>query len=110
MMLLVAGWGLATLAALLLGFETIGGLLALIHLGGLVGAPLAMILNRQLRSIPVVIALSVALSIALSAVAVQSLIWFRVASGPALVLAGTVYGCVLAGLLQATADDRYEAA
>ena len=71
---------------------------------------LAMILNRQLRSIPVVIALSVALSIALSAIAVQSLIWFRVATGPALVLAGTVYGCVLAGLLQASREERYGAA
>lgn len=98
-MLLVAGWGLATLLFLIVGLETIGGLLALVHLGGLIGAPLAVVLNRQLRSIPVVVALSIALSLALSGLAVQSLIWFSAATAELLVVTGTAYGCVLAALL-----------
>ncbi len=109
MMYLVGGWGLVTMIALLIGLETVGGLLALVQLGGLIGAPLAIVLNRQLRSIPVVVALSVALSIALSALAVQSLIWFGAATGVLLVLTGTAYGCVLAYLLGFSDDEGFEA-
>jgi hypothetical protein len=99
MMQLVVASAVLTLAAQIAGLGDVGGVLALIHLGGLIGAPLAMILNRHLRSVPAAMALSVALSIALSALAVQSLIWFELAGRLLLVVVGTAYGLALAGLL-----------
>lgn len=109
MIRIVIGWGLATFGVQLIVRLTggsslggdIGGLMALIHLGGLIGAPLALILNRHLRSTSVVFALSIALSIALSALAVQSLIWFAVATRLTLIATGTAYGVGLALLLSA---------
>lgn len=101
----VAGWGAVTLVLLLLGLDTAGGLLALVHHGGLLGAPLALVLNRRLRSVPVAIVLSIALSIALSALAVQSLVWFDAASPELLVIIGTAYGCTVASLVGAPVDD-----
>ena len=103
----VAGWGVATVVAAVAGLGTIGGLLALIQLGGLIGAPLALVLNRELRSGSVVVVMSLALSLALSALAVQSLIWFGIASSPLVVVVGTTYGIVLALLLAET--ERPEA-
>ena len=98
-MKVMGGWGLVTVVALVLGLHTIGGLLALVQLGGLIGAPLALTLNRQLRSVPTAIALSIALSLALSALAVQSLIWFGVANKSLLVFTATAYGLALSFLL-----------
>jgi hypothetical protein len=105
MTLVVAGWGLATAAALLIGLDTVGGLLALVHLGAVVGAPLALLLARQVRSVPVAVVLSIALSLALSALASQMLIWFGVASRELLVLTATAYSGVLASLLPPPGDE-----
>jgi len=99
MMRFVAGFGLVTAAALAAGFGNLGGLLALVQLCGLVGAPLAMILDRHVRSASVVVALSIALSMALSALVVQVLIWFSVAYRVLLVITATAYGLGLASLL-----------
>jgi hypothetical protein len=101
MIVVVLVSGAATAGAQLAGWGDLGGLMALIHLGGLIGAPLALILNRHLRSTPVMFALSIALSIALSALAAQSLIWFTVATRLALIVTGTAYGAGLAWLLVA---------
>ncbi len=106
----VAAFGLVTVAALAAGFGNLGGLLALVQLCALVGAPLAMILNRQVRSAGVVVALSIALSMAVSALAVQVLIWFSVAYRVLLVVTATAYGLGLASLLMGEPgpepDDR----
>jgi len=99
MMRFVAGFGVVTAVALAAGFGNVGGLLALVQLCGLVGAPLAMILDRHVRSASVVVALSIALSMALSALAVQVLIWFSVAYRVLLVITATAYGLGLASLL-----------
>lgn len=99
MMRFVAGFGLVTVMAQVVGLSNLGGLLALVQLCGLVGAPLAMILDRHVRSASVVVALSIALSMALSALAVQVLIWFSVAYRVLLVVTATAYGLGLASLL-----------
>ncbi|MEZ5407368.1 MAG: hypothetical protein R2761_05035 [Acidimicrobiales bacterium] len=108
MMRFVAGFGVVTAAALAAGFGNVGGLLALVQLCGLVGAPLAMILDRHVRSASVVVALSIALSMALSALAVQLLIWFSLAYRVLLVITATAYGLGLASLLvgEREPDDR----
>lgn len=105
MIAVVVGSGVLTVVLLVLGFETAGGLLALVQLGGLIGAPLALVLNRRLRSIPVVVALSFGLSLALSALSVQSLIWFGTATGELLVVTGTAYGCLVAALVGQPDED-----
>lgn len=99
MMRFVAAFGVVTVIALAAGFGNVGGLLALVQLCGLVGAPLAMILDRHVRSAGVVVALSIALSMALTALAVQVLIWFTVAYRILLVITATAYGLLLASLL-----------
>lgn len=99
MMRFVAGFGLVTVMVQAVGLGDLGGLLALVQLCGLVGAPLAMILDRHVRSASVVVALSIALSMALSALAVQVLIWFSVAYRMLLVVTATAYGLGLASLL-----------
>ena len=93
--------GILTAGALALGLGTIGGLMALVQLGGLVGAPVALVLHRSVRSRPVSIMVSGALSLALSALAGQSLVWFGFASPETVVLAATVYGLCLAWILDA---------
>ena len=92
-------FGLLTVGLMLIGLETIGQLFALFQLAGFVGAPLASLLLPQLRSRAVVVVVGIALSIALSSLAVQSLIWFNVATPELLILAATAYGVVLAWLL-----------
>lgn len=99
MMRFVAAFGVVTVVAQVVGLSDLGGLLALVQLCGLVGAPLAMILDRHVRSASVVVALSIALSMALSALAVQVLIWFSVAYRVLLVVTATAYGIGLASLL-----------
>lgn len=99
----LAAWvglfGLITVGLMLIDRQTIGALFALVQLGAFVGAPLAWLLLPQLRSRAVVFVVGIALSIALSALAAQSLIWFSLAEAELVVLAATVYGVVLAWLL-----------
>jgi hypothetical protein len=104
MVRVVVAWGLAALVCQAVGLDNLGGLLALVHLGGLIGAPLALTLNRQVRSPSVVVVLSIALSLALSALAVQSLIWFSAANRLLLIAVGTAYGVGLALLLSDVQD------
>lgn len=106
----VGGFGVLTTLLQLIGLDTIGGIFALFQLGLFVGAPLAVVLHTELRSWAVVTVISAALSVALSAIAVQFLIWFRVASGELLVVTATAYGVVLALLLAQQDFGRSEAA
>lgn len=92
-------FGAITALLLLVGANSVGGIFALFQLGFLVGAPLAFVLHEELRSWQVVMVVAVALSIALSAISVQFLIWFRVATAELLVATATTYGVVLALLL-----------
>lgn len=96
---LVAGWALVTVIAHLLGLGDVGGLLSFILLGGLIGAPLALHLGRNLRSTTATITVSLALSFSLTAVAVQSLVWFHQAQRVLIILLATAYGLGLASLL-----------
>lgn len=104
----LAAWvglfGLLTVGLTLAGWETVGQLFALVHLGGLVGAPLALLLYPQLRSPAVVVIVGIALSIALSGLAVQSLTWFSLVTRELLVLVATAYGVVLAWLLSSDSE------
>ncbi|MEM9563018.1 MAG: hypothetical protein AAGA93_10390 [Actinomycetota bacterium] len=104
----VAGFGVVTSLLLALGVDTIGSLMALAQLGGLIGAPTALLLRNDLRSTAATVVIAGVLSIAISAIAVQSLVWFEWATGPAIVLLATAYGVVLARLLTGS-DDLAEA-
>lgn len=101
----VAITGAVTALFLVVGLDTIGGVLALFQLGLFVGAPLAVLLHEELRSWPVVVAISGALSIALSAISVQFLIWFKIASSELTVVTATAYGVILV-LLLASSEFR----
>ena len=111
-------FGLATLFLFVVGLDTPAQLFALVQLAAFVGAPLAAVLHRELRSRAVIIVIGIALSISLSSLAVQSLIWFNLASRELLVVVATAYGMVLAWLLDAaefgppveTSDGRGEGA
>ena len=98
--------GLLTVILLLIGFEPVGQLFALVQMVGLVGAPLAVLLNQDLRSRGVAAAVSVAVSLALSALAVQSLSWFDLLTPELAVLVSTAFGFVLVWLLSSTAVGR----
>lgn len=95
----VGGFGALTALTLLLGLDNLGGIMALIQLGLLVGSPLAYVLRNDLKSWQVVFVVSAALSVALTAITVQFLIWFRVAVAELVVVSATAYGVVLAWLL-----------
>lgn len=97
----VGVFGTVTTFLLAVGADGIGAVFAFFQLGFLVGAPLAIVLQRELRSWPMVVVVSVPLSIALSAIAVQLLIWFRIATGELVVLTATAYGLALALLVAA---------
>ncbi len=103
---MAAGFGALTTFLLAVGADGIGGVMVFFQLGFLVGAPLAILLQRELRSWPMVVVVSVPLSIALSAIAVQFLIWFRVATSELLVITATAYGLVLALLLASYGVDQ----
>ncbi len=94
-------FGVLSAFMLAVGADGLGGIMAFFQLGFFVGAPMAILLQQELRSWPMVVVVSVPLSIALSAISVQFLIWFRIASGELLVLTATAYGVVLALLLAA---------
>lgn len=104
----VAAVGLVTLVLFAVGADAPAGLLALLQLGGLVGTPLAVVLHHELKSWPSVGVVAIALSISLSALAVQSLIWFDISSSPMIVATATVYGVVLAWLLSSSDYGRPE--
>lgn len=99
--LVVVGSAVVTVLALVTGLGTVAGLLALVHLGGGVGAPLAARLASRARSVPLLVVLSMGLSLATTAVAAQSLLWFGLAHAPLIVVAATCYGVALAELLPA---------
>lgn len=103
--LAIAGFGALTALTLAVGAGTLGGLLALVQLCFLIGLPIALLVADDLRSRAAVVVLAATLSIAISAIAVQSLVWFRLASAEAIVVLATVYGVVLAQLLS-TASGR----
>lgn len=75
------------------------------QLGLLVGAPLAVLMYDHVRSWPVVIVISVGLSVALTSMAGQALLWFDLANPELVVLLSTGYGVALAWLL-GTIDPR----
>lgn len=102
----VAGSGAVTAILLALGADTVGSALALVHLGLLVGGPVALLLTDTLRARSAVLVLAVALSLAMSAVAVQSLVWFDLAMAETIVILATVYGVALALLLSSTSPLR----
>ncbi|MEM7272327.1 MAG: hypothetical protein AAF547_04540 [Actinomycetota bacterium] len=103
-------FGAITAALMFAGLDAVGGIFALFQLGLFVGAPLAIVLHHELRSWRVVLVVAAALSLALSAISVQFLIWFRVASGELLVVTATTYGVVLAWLLSSADLGRAESA
>ena len=105
----VGFFGSLTAVLLLAGLETIGGLFALLQLGLFVGAPLAVVLHHEVRSWRVVAVLAATLSVALSAIAVQVLVWFEIATGELLVVTATAYGVALAWLLSSVDYGRPEA-
>ncbi|MGH1493821.1 MAG: hypothetical protein ACRBK7_31240 [Acidimicrobiales bacterium] len=96
-------FGALTTFLLVVGANNVGGILALIQLCFGVGAPLAFVMSDKLRSWQVIMVVAAALSVALSALSVQFLIWFRIASPELLVASATVYGVVLA-MLFSTVD------
>jgi hypothetical protein len=102
----VGAVGLLTVVLIGVGADTIGGLLALLQLGLLVGSPLALVLHRELRSWSVVVVVAVALSVALSAIAAQALIWFELATPELIVATATAYGIAVAVLLSPVAPAR----
>ena len=102
----IVGFGILTAVVLALGAGTVGGLMAVLQLGGLVGAPTAVLLVDDLRSRAAAVVLASVLSVALTAIAVQSLVWFELATAELIVLLATAYGIVLARLLTSTADGR----
>lgn len=106
----VGMFGAFTTLLLLVGLESVGGVFALLQLGLFVGAPLAVVLYHDLRSWRVVIVVAAALSVALTAIAVQLLIWFRVATSELLVVTATTYGVILAWLLSSADYGRVEPA
>ncbi len=101
-------FGALTTLLLLVGANNIGGIFAFFQLGLFIGAPLGIILHNELRSWAVATVISAALSVALSALAVQFLIWFRVASPELLVVTATAYGLVLALLLSSQESAQSE--
>lgn len=98
--MVVAGFGALTAIMLAAGAGTVGGLMALVHLCFLIGAPLAILVADDLRSRAAVVVVAAALSVAIAAIAVQSLVWFRLASAELIVVLATVYGLVLAQLME----------
>lgn len=108
MILVVLAFGAATMAVQAVGLGDLGGLMAFIQLGGLLGAPLAMILNRHLRSTSVAFVLSIGLSLSLTALAVQSLTWFTAATRLSTIAVATLYGAGMAWLLAAEPESEPE--
>ena len=97
--MVVIVWGVLTVVTSAAGWDTLGGMAALVQVCLLVGSPLALTLRSTVRSPTVVAVLAVALSLAITAVAAQSLIWFSIASRSLIVVAATLYGVGLGALV-----------
>jgi hypothetical protein len=91
-------WGSITVVMLLVGPSGLAAGCALLHTCGIVGTPLAITLHRQVRSVLVVVAMAFSLSLALTALTSQALVWFSLANGPLIVVAATINGVVLGHL------------
>jgi hypothetical protein len=105
----VAGFGAVCALFLFFGFNNVGGLMAALQLCLLVGAPVAVALREELKSWLVVAAVSVVLSIGLTAISVQFLIWFEVATAAALVAMTTAYSVAVALLMSSVGVGRTRA-
>lgn len=92
-------FGAVTALVQVLGLSTIGGVMALFQVGLLAGAPLALLLADALRSKAATVVVAAVISLALTAVATQVLIWFRQATPELIVISATIYGVALALLL-----------
>lgn len=108
LVLLTAGVGLVSFVLLALDLGPAGELMALVQIGALAGAPLAALLHPEVRSWPTVSVLAVATSLALTALAAQSMIWFDLSGRAILVLVTTVYGLALGWLISASRLGRNE--
>lgn len=106
----VGAWAIVTVGAQLGGLSNLGAILSLVLLGGLVGCPLAIQLAPRRRSTVVVGAVSVALSLSMSALISQGLFWFGLTGEVLLVAATSAYGIVIAELLSQTTDTEQGAA
>jgi hypothetical protein len=105
MTLAIAAWGAAAALALTVGLTGLGGVMALVYLGGLAGTPVAVRLRPQVRSMAVVVVLAIGLSLAMTGLAAQLLIWFGVATRAMLVVTATFYGSALSLLLPPPDDE-----
>lgn len=103
---ITVGFGLTSAILLTLDVGVIGEVLAMVQLGALVGAPLATLLRDEARSWPVLIVIGIGLSIALTSLAAQSLVWFNLAGRELLVLVATGYGVALVWPLATTDRGR----
>ncbi|MCP3987914.1 MAG: hypothetical protein GY724_02485 [Actinomycetia bacterium] len=99
LVIIVVGSALLTVAAMGARLDTASGVLAFVHLGGLVGAPLGLVLLRKLRSVPVAVAISIALSAAMTALAAQLLLLFGFTERPLLIATATAYGLIVSVLV-----------
>lgn len=96
----IAGAGALAATLLAVGVDTLGGVLALVQLGFLVGGPTALLLGEALRSRAALPVLAATLSLAITAIAVQSLVWFDLGYRPLIVVTATAYGIGIAELLE----------
>ncbi len=94
----VGAFGVATAAAIAAA-PALGGILAAVHLVGLVGWPLSASFGAVVRSRLNRAALSVVFSLAVSALSFQSLYWFGFAAPVAVVALATIYGLALGWLV-----------
>ncbi len=99
-------FGVVTVGLFLIDAGWPARLAALVQMVAFAGAPLAMLLGDHLRSRAVVAVFAVALSLAISAIAAQSLYLLGLATSEALVLLTTGYGFVMAWLLSSSAVTR----
>ncbi len=99
LIIIMVGSALLTVATMGVRLDTLSGVLGLIHLGGLIGAPLGFVLLGQLRSPAVAVVVSIAFSAAMTALAAQLLLWFGFTERPLLIATATAYALVVATLV-----------
>lgn len=105
----VGVFGLVASAFLALGFNNIGGIMAAFQLTLFVGSPMAVSLREELKSWRVVAAIAVVLSIGLTAISVQFLVWFEVATAPLLTALATCYSVAIGLLMSSVGAGRTRA-
>ena len=91
--------GLLVVIGFAAGVHAVVAVPALVHQCFLVGLPLALSLRSAIRAPQVVLALAFPLSVALTALSVQFLVWFEWATPMAIVGLSSLYGAVLGLLL-----------